>query len=83
MNSERPRNADRAEWAASTMSKFAMLTGLNEDLCVDPETVLADLLVDLMHWCDAQRANYYLEGAVDFPSALGRAQRHYEEECAN
>jgi len=80
MNNERPRNADRAEWAASAMSKFATLAGLDNDLHVDPETVLADLLADLMHWCDAQKANYHLEEAVDFQSALGRAQRHYDEE---
>ncbi len=46
---EYPRNTDRAQWAASAMAKFAAVTGLGEDLKTDPQTVLADLLADLMH----------------------------------
>ena len=82
-NDEYPRNADRAQWAASAMTKFATVTGLREDLQADPETVLADLLADLMHWCDAQTADPYVEEAVDFKSALARARGHYQEELAN
>ena len=81
-NSEYPRNADRAQWAASALANFAAVTGLGEDLRADPETVLADLLADLMHWCDALGTNPHLEEAVDFQSALGRARGHYQEELA-
>lgn len=82
-SNEWPLNVDRVQWAASIMTTFAKATGLVDDLRADPETVLADLLADLMHWCDAQRTNRCLEEAVDFQSALGRACVHYQEELAN
>lgn len=81
-NDEFPRNADRAQWAASAMERFAAVAGLGEDMHADPATVLCDLLADLMHWCDAQAANGCFEGDVDFQSALRRARGHYEEELA-
>jgi hypothetical protein len=82
-NNERPRNADRVQWAASVVTRFAKTTGLSDDLRADPETVLADLLADLMHWCDGQKANRRLQGNIDFESALGRALGHYREEIVN
>jgi hypothetical protein len=83
-DNEWPRNADRARWAAFAVAKFANATGMSEDLTADPETVLADLLADLMHWCDAQRTSRHLiKETVDFESALGRARDHYREEFAN
>jgi hypothetical protein len=75
-----PRNADRAQWAASAVRRFAAATGLRSDLKADPQTVLVDLLTDLMHWCDAQRASCGLEESLDFESALGRARGHYRQE---
>ncbi len=75
-----PRNADRALWGALAMVTFADVTGLSEDLQVDPETALGDLLADLMHWCDVHKANKGLTGWVDFESALRRARAHYGEE---
>lgn len=40
----------------------------------DNQTTLADLLASLMHW-----ANWY---ALDFDSALGEAEYHFDEELA-
>jgi hypothetical protein len=81
-NNESPLITDRVQWAASTMGNFAKITGVGEDLQADPETVLADLLADLMHWCDAQKTNRHLGGTVDFQSALKRARDHYKHEFA-
>lgn len=83
MDIEHPRNADRAEWGAAALARFANLMGLDEDLLTDPETVLADLLADLMHWCDAERDNHHREETIDFRSALWRARRHYRVEFDN
>jgi hypothetical protein len=74
-----PRNTDRAQWAAFALVRFAEATGLGDDLQADPQTVVADLLADLMHWCDAQRTSG-LNEAIDFESALLRARRHHREE---
>ena len=75
-----PRNADRSNWAGSVVAQFAKATGIRHDLPSDPETVLADLLADLMHWCDAQKTSSRLEENVDFDSALIRARTHYRVE---
>lgn len=82
-NNEWPRNADRVQWADSVVTRFAKATGLGDDLRADPETMLADLLADLMHWCDAQKTNRRLKGDIDFESALGRALGYYREEVVN
>ncbi|HXM35913.1 MAG TPA: hypothetical protein VN920_12040 [Pyrinomonadaceae bacterium] len=74
-----PRNADRALWGALAVVSFAGVTGQSQDVHTDPETVLADLLSDLIHWCDAPIGG--LEEAIDFESALERARNHYNEEC--
>lgn len=76
-SNERPRNADRARWAASAVAKFAKATGMGTDLGADPETVLVDLLADLMHWCDARVLTRSDDAALDFGSALARARSHY------
>ncbi len=75
-----PRNADRVLWGSLAMVSFAAAAGLRGDLQADPETVLGDLLADLMHWCDAQKASDRLVGSIDFESALERARYHYSEE---
>ena len=76
-----PRNSDRSLWGALAVVSFAGATGQSEDVQTDPETVLGDLLADLMHWCDAQKSNRNLGGSIDFVSALERARDHYSEEC--
>jgi hypothetical protein len=42
-------NADRALWGALAVAHFAGETCRAEDMRTDPETVIADLLADLMH----------------------------------
>jgi hypothetical protein len=71
-----PSNADRAAWGASAITGFANVTGMDGDLRTDPETVLADLLTDLMHWCNESPPS----SAVTFESALSRARGHYVQE---
>jgi hypothetical protein len=81
-NNADPRNADRALWGALAVVSFASVTGLSGDVQIDPETVLCDLLADLMHWSDVQKTNDCLIESVDFESALERARDHYIAECA-
>jgi hypothetical protein len=59
-------NADRAEWAAAALRHFQSTTG------TDSAAALADLLDDLMHWCDRNGAS--------FDDELSRARMHYEAE---
>jgi len=77
-----PSNADRSLWGALAVVSFASVTGLSGDAQIDPETVLGDLLADLMHWCDVQKTNDSRAESIDFESALERARDHYSEECA-
>jgi len=79
-NKKNPSNADRARWGASAMTSFGNVTGQNAELQVDPETVLADLLADLMHWCDLQRTRSSLGEPLNFETAFGRARAHYADE---
>ena len=60
------KNADRAEWAETALRAFQEETG------TDDEDMLADLLCDLMHWCDRE--------GYAFKEALRRASSHYGEE---
>jgi len=76
-----PRNEDRALWGSLAVLSFANVTGLGEDVEVDPETVLGDLLAGLMHWCDVQKTNPARVEPIEFESALERARNHYREEC--
>jgi hypothetical protein len=48
------------------------------DLNADPETVITDLLADLMHWCNAR--NIRPRVRVAFDRALRRACAHYGKE---
>jgi hypothetical protein len=77
-----PTNADRALWGALAIVDFATATGRTPDILSDAETLLADLLADLMHWCDVQKANRGQE-AIEFGSALQRARDYYEEEYSD
>ena len=60
------QNADRAEWAHRAVLAFENATG------TDREDALADLLADLMHWC-----NVY---GQDFDRELCQARSHYQAE---
>ncbi|ENZ78039.1 MULTISPECIES: hypothetical protein [Ralstonia] len=61
-------NDERALWARQALDVFKRVTGCEE------ESVVGDLLCNLMHHCD--------RAGVDFMSEMGRAVRHYEEETS-
>lgn len=71
-----PTNEDRAEWAMEALRTFAKRTGQDEsgDLKHEQESVLSDLLCDLMHLSDRDGLNFYL--------ALQNGQGNYREEKA-
>jgi hypothetical protein len=75
-----PRNADRALCGVLAVVSFAGATGHNQNMQAEPETVLVDLLADLMHWCDTQKGSAAPEGSINFESALECARNHYREE---
>lgn len=64
-------NDERAEWAEAAVAAFAEATNMR-DAGEDDATVLADLLADLLHWCDRRR--------VDFDAALQRGRGNYGAE---
>ena len=74
---EIPRNSDRSLWGEFALMSFASVTGLTADSQADPDTVLVDLLTDLMHWCSARPTT---SQSIDFEWALERARAHYTEE---
>jgi hypothetical protein len=78
-----PSNADRAMLGALALAHFAGATSRVEDIHTDPETVLSDLLADIMHWCDLQRSASEAHGSIGFDSALERARDYYMEECSD
>lgn len=82
-NNAGPRSSDRSLWAGLALVSFASVTGLGGDVQSDPETVVCDLLADLMHWCDVQKTNDCRLESIDFESALERARDHYGKECAD
>jgi len=59
-------NDERADWAAVALDMFQATTGAE-----DPDA-LADLLADLMHWCDRHD--------TAFEAELTRARHFYREE---
>lgn len=63
------RNDDRAEWAGAALDTFKAHTNTE---AVD---AVADLLCDLIHWCDRN-------DGLDFDSELNRAVEMYEEETS-
>jgi hypothetical protein len=74
-----PSNDDRALLGALAVTHFAGAT--SEDMHADLETILSDLLADLMHWCDLQRSAGEVHEPISFDSALERARDYYMEEC--
>jgi hypothetical protein len=61
-------NNVRASWAQAALDTFRAATGSEDD------TLLYDLLCDLMHWADRN------PGHGDFEEALDRARMAYREE---
>jgi hypothetical protein len=62
-----PNNRDRAEWAATALGAYHQcVTGTGR--C----DAVADLLCDLMHFCDRE--------SFDFSKELDRARMHYQAE---
>jgi hypothetical protein len=61
-------NADRAAWAGEVIELFADLTGMSSEYN-DTDTVVCDLLANLMHYCDKEE--------IDFDEALRMAEVHY------
>ncbi|ANJ76534.1 hypothetical protein PQH03_28370 [Ralstonia insidiosa] len=61
-------NDERAMWARQALDAFQRATNCEQ------ESVVGDLLCDLMHHCDRT--------GVDFLSEMGRAVRHYEDETS-
>lgn len=77
-----PCTADRVTWAEVAVANFARAADSAGDLSTDSETVLTDLLADLMHWCDAQNCRPRVKRHIEFESALARARKHYKKEIA-
>ena len=73
------RNAERARFGAGAIAHFAQATDQMPDLREDPDTVLTDLLADLMHWCKARRVRSG-QRSPRFLEALRWARRHFVEE---
>lgn len=63
-----PTNLDRAARVAALLDQYADA----HDKGSEPETVLTDVLADLMHWADAY--------GVDFRPALWLATEHHAAE---
>lgn len=64
-------NNDRAEWADEAIRTFASTTNM-DSAGEDDQTILTDLLGDLMHWCD--------RAGIDFNARVDMARLHYDEE---
>jgi hypothetical protein len=67
-------NKDRAEWGGMALLEYAIAKGSNGGLYDPPETVLTDLLCDLMHYAELKE--------IDFAACLERARMHYDAEKA-
>ena len=65
------QNDDRAAWADTALRAFARTTKMDTANEAD-EDILADLLCDLMHWCD--------RCGIAFEQAVLDATVHYVEE---
>lgn len=78
-----PRNSDRALWGELAVAYFASVTGRAENMRTTLETMLSDLLADLMHWCDVRRSDSEPREVIVFDSALKRARDYYNEEVSD
>jgi hypothetical protein len=68
-----PTNGDRANWARAALLAFGEAAP-GDSLDEEPETVVADLLGDMMHFC--RRAG------VDFDECLRRGTGYHRDESA-
>lgn len=59
-------NDNRSQWAEDALVAFMASTG------TEKEDAVADLLADLMHYCDRH--------AFDFEAELAQGRQHYEAE---
>lgn len=66
-----PTNTDRAMWAQAAVTTFAEITRM-DSAGEDDETIMADLLADLMHLAESKD--------IDWAATLERATGHYEYE---
>ncbi|MGR7464166.1 hypothetical protein ACU60T_23350 [Klebsiella aerogenes] len=67
-----PDNAERSALAAEILCYFASRTGQTRS--GDPvDTIMVDLLTDVMHLCDSLD--------IDFQGALAVAAMHHGDEC--
>lgn len=66
-----PTNDDRALWAEQAMMKFARVTRM-DTAGEDDETILSDLLANLMHMARLKEINW--------DEVYNRATSHFEEE---
>lgn len=67
-------NAERALRVARVLSEYADITGLSADDVEDEgvETLLSDLLTDILHYCDAT--------GISIDEVADRANEHFEVE---
>lgn len=63
------QNDDRAHWAAHALESFAAMTG-----CDAQDEAIADLIGNLMHWCD--------RNGRDFEKELQQGRDYYRAETA-
>jgi len=68
-----PSNKQRGKWAQSALDAFARVTSM-DSAGEDDDTILGDLLTDLMHWCDHHK--------VDFEATLANSIDVHQEEVA-
>lgn len=70
-----PTNTDRARWAKNAIDFFAEETGLMPDIEEDEReyaTAVADLLSDIIHFCNQNEINFF--------DALDRAEMNFDAE---
>lgn len=65
-----PTNEERASWAQRAIDAFEVATNMEGEPL---ETVVGDLLANLMHLCDAED--------LDFGHLLARARYNHEAEA--
>lgn len=72
-----PNNRNRAQWAETALRAFARQTGqlTGGDWEYDRESVITDLIADLMHYCEAK--------GIDFDERLDSGRNHFHCEGGN
>ena len=63
-------NEDRRSWALEALEAFAAVTGDRMENSEDLESVITDLITDIMHLCDEEK--------IDFAAVSSRAAHHHE-----